>query len=422
MTRSDLAHAGPGGAVRAVYRRTFESVRLHRNYRLFFGGQLVSQLGSWVQKVAQGWFVLQAGQAHAGTALGVLVVCQFAPYTVLGLFGGALCDRLDHHRALIVSQALSMLCAAALAALAFGGGLRIWQVDVLAVIQGVVMIVDTPLRQAFVLQLVGRAQLPNAVSLNVSVFNLARTAGPALGGIAIAALGLAWCFLVNALSFLAVLAGLLLMRRTELQLPEPAGVSRSVRGIVRDTGATFRYTLRSRVSLIVLILVGVVATLGTSFNVTLPVVTGELHANAAVLGILFSCYGIGALLGALGMAGVGRTGVPMLLWSCVALGAAEAMLVPQHTVLGTGIVLAGAGSALSVFTANASSTLQLSVPAELRVRLLALYSFLWIGTAPLSGPLAGVLSDRGGPGLVFAVAGITLAILAGFAGWIWRRR
>lgn len=408
--------------MRTVYRRTFESVRLHRNYRLFFGGQLVSQLGSWVQKVAQGWFVLQAVPAHAGTALGVLVVCQFAPYTALGLFGGALCDRLDHHRALIVSQALSMLCAAALAALAFGGGLRIWQVDVLAVIQGVIMIVDTPLRQAFVLQLVGRAQLPNAVSLNVSVFNLARTAGPALGGIAIAALGLAWCFLVNALSFLAVLAGLLLMRRTELRLPESAGVSRSVRGIVRDTGATFRFALRSRVSLIVLILVGVVATLGTSFNVTLPVVTGELRANAAVLGILFSCYGIGALLGALGMAGVGRTGVPMLLCSCAALGAAEAMLVPQHTVLGTGIVLIGAGSALSVFTANASSTLQLSVPAELRVRLLSLYSFLWIGTAPLSGPLAGVLSDRGGPGLVFAVAGITLAILAGFVGWVWRRR
>ncbi len=410
---------GRGGDAAALFRgvghRTFGSVLASRNYRLFLGGQLISQLGSWTQKVAQVWFVLNA--SHSGAALGLLVVCQFTPYTVFGLLGGALSERFDPYRVLIATQTLMMTCAAALTWLAFGGSLQVWEVDLIAVLQGTVMIVDTPVRQAFVRQMVGKAWLSNAIALNVSVFNLARILGPALGGIAIASIGVRSCFLANAISFLAVLAGLLMMRPEELHRPSSIAThSGGAVAILRDAGEAMGYAWRTRRLLAIVLLISVVATLGTSFNITLPLVAQHtLHGNAATLGMLMGCYGAGALAGALAMATLGRTSWWATLLSCCALGVLELLLAPQRTMIAVALILAAAGIALSCFTSNASATLQHTTAESLRTRMLSLYSYGWIGTAPAGGLLTGWLSDQVGPAGVFTVAGITMIVVAAAA-------
>lgn len=398
--------------VRTVYGNLLESTRLHRNYRLFFGGQLVSQTATWIQRVAQMWFVLSV--SHSGTALGVLIACQFAPYAIFGLFSAAMCDRLDKHRTLIVTQAIMMLCAGILTALTFSGSLTVWEVDVIAATQGVTMIVDTPARQAFVIQTVGQEQRPHAIALNVNLFNITHTLGPALGAVAIANVGLKVGSLANALGFMTMLAGLLLMRTNELHRPEPrAGVEMQVGAILRSTIEGLRLTWRTQQMMAIMVLVFVVATLGLSFNVTLPlVVQNTLHGNPGVLGVLFACYGAGALIGALYATTLGRVSWGALLGTCGVLGALELVLALQETVVGCAVMLVCIGATFSCFTANASLTLRLRMPEPIRTRMLSLYSYSWIGTAPLSGLLAGWLSDRGGPTLVFAVSGVVMATIA----------
>jgi MFS family permease len=361
------------------------------------------------------WFVLSV--SHSGSALGVLIVCQFAPYTIFGLFGGALCDRLDKYRALIVTQTVMMLCAGVLTTLTFSGSLTVWEVDTIAAIQGVTMIVDTPARQAFVIQLVGREQLPNAIALNGSLVNVAQTLGPALGAVAIASVGLKVGAPANALGFGIMLVGLLLMRTNELHQPESrTGVEVRVGAVLRSTIEGLRLTWRTRQIAWVTVLVFVVATLGTSFNVTLPLIAQNmLHGSPEILGVLFACYGAGALVGALYATTLSRASWTVLLSACGILGALELLLALQKTVAGYAVMLVCIGVAFSCFTANASTTLQLRLPEPLRARMLSLYAYSWIGTAPLSGLLAGWLSGRGGPVLVFAVSGAAIAALAAMA-------
>ena len=195
-------------------RRTWASLRKHRNYRIFFCGQVVSVTGTWMQNIAAAWLVLQL--THSPVAVGVLMLCQFLPATVLGLFGGVLVDRLDVRRTVVATQAASMTFAAALAGLTLGGEVTAWHVYLLAGLRGVSLVLDHPARQALTFQLVGRRELPNAVALNSSLFNGARVVGPALGGAVIAASGPGLCFLLNAVSFLAVLASLRSIRPAEL--------------------------------------------------------------------------------------------------------------------------------------------------------------------------------------------------------------
>jgi predicted MFS family arabinose efflux permease len=279
------------------------------------------------------------------------------------------------------------------------------------------MIVDTPVRQAFVIQIVGREQLPNAIALNASLVNIAHTLGPALGAVAIASIGLKVGSLANALGFLTMLAGLLLMRTNELHRPEPrAGGEVRVGAILRSTIEGLRLTWRTPQMMAIMVLVFVVAALGLSFNVTLPLVAhNTLHGNPEILGVLFACYGAGALAGALCAAALGRASRAVFLGTCGVLGALELLLALQETVTGYAIVLVCVGAAFSCFTLNASAALQLRTPEPLCTRMLSLYSYIWIGTAPLSGLLAGWLSDRGGPTLVFAVGGVAIATLAAMA-------
>jgi MFS family permease len=397
--------------------RTFASVRRHHNYRLWFIGQVVSVTGTWVQSVVQSWLVLQL--SHSAGAVGILAACQFGPYAVLGLLGGVVSDRLDNRRTLVGTQSASMLCAAVLAVLAFAHLAVVWEVDAVAALSGVVMVLDTPARQAFTVQMVGRRELPNAVALNSSLFNASRIMGPGLGGLIIATAGVGLCFLVNAASYLAVLAALLLMRPAELHAVERPEQPSTVLGGLRE-GLAYAWTTPP--VLLVLAAMLLVATISMNFNVVLPVLAAHtLHAGPQVFGALSSCFGAGALAGALVAATLGRASWPVLLGGAGTMGLAQLLLAPQQSLPPTLLLLAVTGVASSLYTSNSNSTLQLQVPDRLRGRILSVYAYAFFGTAPIGGLLTGWLCTRGGTVLALLVSGGTAALTAaGAAAWWWR--
>ncbi len=396
-------------AVQALrHARTFDSLRKHRNYRLYFGGQVVSVTGTWVQNVAQAWLIVEL--THSAVAVGLLAACQFGPFAVLGLFGGALIDRLDYRKTLLATQSAMMATAAALGTLALLHVAQVWMVDLIAACNGVVLVLDTPARQAFTIQMVGRRELPNAVALNSSLFNASRLMGPGLGGLLIASTGVGLCFLINAASFIAVLAGLLLMRPEELY-----PVARAARGetLWHGVRAGLGYARRTPRVRLVLVMMLVVATIGMNFNVLLPLLASRtLHSGPEVFGLLSATFGLGALIGALLAASLARAMMPLLVAAAGGFGVFELLLGPQDTVIGAAVLLALVGVCFTLYTANSNSTLQMMVPDQLRGRLMSLYAYVFFGTAPLGGLLAGWLADRGGTRLAFLVAGASGVAMA----------
>ncbi|HZS15366.1 MAG TPA: MFS transporter [Candidatus Dormibacteraeota bacterium] len=388
--------------------RTFDSLRKHRNYRLYFGGQVISVTGTWVQNVAQAWLVVEL--THSAVAVGLLAVCQFGPYAVLGLVGGVLTDRLDYRRVLLGTQSAMMLTAAALGALALLHAVQPWMVDAIAAANGLVLVLDTPARQSFTIQMVGRRELPNAVALNSSLFNASRIMGPGLGGLIIATTGVGICFVINAASFLAVLGGLLLMRPEELY-----PVARAERGesMLHAVLAGLRYVRQTpRVSLVLTMLL-VVATVGINFNVLLPLLASRtLRSGPEVFGLLSATFGAGALAGALLAASMARAMMPLIVAAAAGFGVFELLLAPQTTVAGAVVLLVLVGVCFTLYTANSNSTVQLMVPDQLRGRVMSLYMYVFMGTAPLGGLLSGWLADRGGTRLAFLVAGGSAVLTA----------
>lgn len=397
--------------------RTFDSLRRHRNYRLYFGGQIVSISGTWMQNTAQAWLVLQLTGSAA--AVGVLAVCQFAPYTLLGLAGGVVADRLDRRRTLVVTQSIPIVLSAALAALSLSGHVRVWEVDLLAALYGCVLCVDTPARQAFTVDMVGRRELPNAVALNSSLFNASRIIGPALAGLVIGSFGVGPCFAINAASYVAVVVSLLAMDTGALHQGARSGRPPTVVRGVREGLAYVARTPRIRVVLLMMLFVG---TISMNFNVLVPVLAAHtLQSGAPTLGLLLAMFGLGALAGALFSASIGTASWRWLLGGGFGLGIGELVLAPQRTVAAAALLLALSGVAFTLYTSNSNSTLQLLVPDALRGRVLAIYAWVFFGTAPIGGYLAGWLADRGGTSLAFTVSGAT-ATAATIAGALWSRR
>jgi MFS family permease len=394
-------------------RRTWASLRKHRNYRIFFSGQVVSVTGTWMQNIAAAWLVLQL--THSPVAVGVLMLCQFLPATVLGLFGGVLVDRLDVRRTVIATQAASMAFAAALAGLTLGGAVAVWHVYLLAGLRGVSLVLDHPARQALTFELVGRRELPNAVALNSSLFNGARVIGPALGGAVIAASGPGVCFLLNAVSFLAVLVSLRQIRPGEL-FPLDRGEERPT--FVRGMREAFAFLHRVPLAAVVLAVVLFVTTLSFNFNVLLPVLAKRtLEEGPGVFGVVTACFGAGALLGALASAAISRASPRLFLAGTGAFGLAELALAPQTTFAAVGPLLFLTGLAFTLWTSNANATLQLAAPDHLRGRVMGLYYVAFNGAGPAGGVLAGWLAATGGTALAFGVAGsaalaVTVAALA----------
>jgi MFS family permease len=396
-------------ALLALNERTFVSLRKHRNFRLFFTGQVVSVSGTWMQNVALAWFVYEL--TRSPLAVGILTFCRFSPQTVFGLFAGVLADRFDTRRLVIGTQAASMAVSVALAALALSGVARVWQVYVLAVFAGIAQVFDSPGRHALVYRMVGRADLPNAIALNTSVFNASRIVGPGIAGLLIASVGVGACFAVNAVSFVAVLAALLMMDTRKLH---PVERSEQRPTLLRGVREGLAYARADRRVSLVLLLVLVVGTLGVNNGVILPVLAAELHAGPEVFGLLSATFGAGALVGALATASLGRASWKVLLAGTTGFGLSMLLVAPQSTVAACAAFLLLAGMCFTLWSANSNSLLQLTAPDHLRGRVLSLYLFAFHGLAPAGGLLIGWLIEVGGTDLAFWVAGVSALAMAAF--------
>jgi MFS family permease len=390
--------------------RTFASVRKHRNYRLYFGGQAVSFTGTWVQQIAASWLVLQL--THSPVAVGALALMQLLPVTVLGLFVGTLIDRFEVRRIALACEVMQLAVAAALAVLALSHVITVWQIYLLAVLQGILQAVGGPARHALVFQMVGPADLANAVGLNSSLGTLARILGPAIGGAIVAVAGPGVAFAVNAASFLAELLALLAIDTSKLHVP------------IRDHGATIlggaldalRYVIRSPRAGVAFFGVLVLSTFSFNFNVLLPLVADRtLHAGAQTFGLIAAVFGAGALLGATLNARRSRASLRILLIGALGYGAFELLLAPQQTLFGVCALLFAIGVCYTQWGTTALASIQLDAPEHLRGRAASLYFFAFLGGAPLGGLFAGWLVAAGGTRLAFVVAG-SVAMLTAFAG------
>lgn len=395
--------------LRLASRRTFASLRRHRNYRLFFYGQLTSVAGTWMQNIAMAWLVVQIAPSSRGLALGLLAACRFGPFTVLGLFSGVVTDRFDNRRVVMVTQTVQMVFSAVLAAITLLGHVQLWQVYVIAAMTGSALVFDAPSRQNLTFQMVGRDELPNAIALNSSLFNTARIVGPALAGVLIAAVGSGWCFAINTLSFVAVLAGLLAMRVSELYPLQDRGRPTLWRG----TREGFAYALHNRTVMVTLAMTAVFTAVGFNFNILLPLLAkNTLEAGPRTFGIISAAFGAGALVGALSAAAVSRATWRVMFLGATAFGLTELLLAPVHSTLLAGILLFVCGIAFTSYTANSNAAIQLASPDHIRGRVLGLYYYAWNGLAPLGALIVGWMSDRGGTQLAFAVGGVSVIVMS----------
>lgn len=319
---------------RLLNARTFTSLRRHRNYRLYFVGQVISLSGTWMQQIALAWLVLRV--THSPVAVGLLAFLRFAPFTVFSLPAGVLADRFDNRRTMMVTQAVSMAISGALALLVLSGQTHLWAVYLLALLGGTAAVFDAPNRHALTFQLVGRDELPNAVALNASLFNASRVVGPAIGGLVIAAAGVGVCFALNAVSFLAVLAALALMRRRELFPLERRERPQLLKGMRHGLG----YVRRSPAIRLVMLMTMVVSTVGFNFHVLVPVLASKtLHVGAEVFGALGAAFGLGALAGALLAATFAKASWKALVLGSAGFSATLIALAPVSTVWPAAILL-----------------------------------------------------------------------------------
>ena len=382
--------------------RTFLSVRKHRNYRLFFTGQVISNIGTWMQRVAQAWLVLSL--THSPVAVGILALCQFLPFTLFSLVAGVIVDRLDAWRTVISTQVTQMVLASTIAVVTLAGVVQVWQVYVIAALMGLVQVLDAPSRQSLTFRMVGPLELPNAISLNSGVFNGARIFGPALGGVLIAATGAGVCFAVNAVSYIAVLAALLMMRPEEFHAVERRERPRTMYAGLKE-GISF--ARHDEQIWLMLTLVAVMSTFTLNFNVLLPVLAKQtLHSGPEVFGILSGVFGVGALIGALVSAHVSRATMGTTAIGTAGFALCELLIAPLRTTAVIAVLLFIAGICFTTWSSNSNSLIQLAAPDHLRGRLIGLYFFAFAGTGTAGGILSGWLAALGGTELAFAVAGI----------------
>ncbi len=384
----------------------------HRNFRLFFFGQGVSLIGTWMQSVALGWLVLEI--TNSPFAVGLNQALRSLGVLVFALYAGVVVDRVDKRRLIVWTQVLQMLEALALALLVWTRTIAPWHVMVLAVGFGIVNAFDIPARQAFLVDLVGRDDLMSAIALNSSMFNAARIVGPAVAGVLIGAAGVAMCFFLNGVSYIAVIASLLAMRLPPFA-PRPAtaaweGFRAGVRFIRSD----------ARV-LGLVVLVAVFSVFGFPFLVLMPVVARDvLHTNARGYGVLMAAVGVGAMLGALALATRGRRvrQGPALLEGGAAFGVLLVLFATARTFATALLLLALAGCAMIVTTALAYTMLQTIVPDELRGRVMAFYAFVFVGMAPLGAFQAGLLAEHTTAPFAIAVGGAGCVIAILLTAWL----
>ncbi|HTR20177.1 MAG TPA: MFS transporter [Gemmatimonadales bacterium] len=396
-----------------VARRYGLGALAHRNFRLFFSGQMVSLTGTWMQSVALGWLVLQLTDSpfYVGlvSALGSLGVLAFT------LYAGVVADRTDKRRTVVITQSLSMLQAFVLATLVWTHAVTVWHVMILAVGLGLVNAFDIPTRQAFLVEMVGKDDLMNAIALNSSMFNAARVVGPAVAGILIGIIGVGACFFLNGVSYIAVIAGLLAMRLPPFT-PHP-GAPSAATGL-REVVAFLRGDRRTET---LVLLTATLSVFGFPFLVLMPVFARDvLHQSASGYGLLTAAVGVGAMLGALAIAvnsGRLRFRGPLMLAGGTCFGLLLALFAASRSFGLAVLLLALAGCAMIVNNALTNTLLQTHVPDFLRGRVMGFYSFVFVGMSPLGAFQAGAFAERFGAPAAVAGGGIVCALAMAVAAW-----
>lgn len=386
----------------------FRSLRVH-NYRLFAMGGVISNVGNWMQRTAQDLLVLQL-TGGSGTALGITMALQFLPTLLFGMLGGMLADRYPKRALLIIAQTLMAVLALAVGVLTIAGVVQVWHVFVMAFALGLVSCVETPTRQTFVVEMVGREDLPNAIALNSSSFNLARVVGPAVAGLLINALGMGPIFMLNAISFAAVIASLALMRKSELSPVQP--VPRA-KGQVREG---LYYVLRNPDLLMPVLLIGFVSVFAQSFSVSIALMATEVFgAGASSFGLASSVFAVGALGGALLAARRPQPSRRLLILGAALFGLFQVVtaFAPSYPLYL--LLLIPAGVALITVNTAANASVQLAASPEMRGRVMGIYLLVFTGGAPLGSPLVGWLSDAVGPRVAMALSGVLVMVGVGLA-------
>ncbi len=379
----------------------------HPNYRLYFFGQLVSVMGTWMQTVAQSFLVLDL--THSGTALGLTTAARFVPILLFGPAGGLFADRRNKRHILYVTQTLAGVLAAVLAILTGTHSIQVWSVVVLALALGFVNVFDNPARQSFITEMVPPEDLANAVTLNSVAMNLARVFGAAIGGILVATLGLALCFAFNAVSFAAVLVSLAAMSAAALYPSRPV---KQRKGQIR---AGLTYVRGTPELLVPLLMVGLVGTLAWEFPVTLPLMASrEFHGGAGTYGLMTSVMGAGAVVGGLVSAARSKPRARALCLAAIGWGAAITVAALAPSLWSELVVLLFVGYGSITFNSYAKTTLQLAARPEMRGRVMALWALAWQGSTPIGGPLVGWIAQSADPRWALIVGGIP-TLLCGLA-------
>ena len=389
---------------RPAFRETFRSLRV-RNFRLFIFGMLVSGVGSWIGFVAAPLLVLQL--THSGVMLGLDAALGTLPVLVFGAWGGLIADRFDNRLAQIWTQVAYCVLTLVLWSLVVTGIVEVWMVFVISFLLGVAFAVDMPVRQSFYLEMVGPEDLTNAMSLNTATFTGARIIGPVVAGVLIGVWGIAPAFLVDAVSYLAVVAALVAMRTSELHKRER--VPRA-RGQVREG---LRYVAKTRTLRVPMLMMAVVFVAGYNFSVLLPLLaTDTFGGTAATFGRMLALFGVGSLTGALVMAGrTSRADVPRMAWLALVVGVLSILLAVAPVLPAAWALLPFLGAAYIAFPVAGNSTLQLTAADEMRGRVMSIYTVVFIGSTPIGGPIAGWVGEHLGPRVGLAGGG-AIAMLA----------
>jgi MFS family permease len=386
--------------------RTFAALRF-RNYRLYFSSQIVSFSGTWMQMIAQSWLVLEL--TGSGTALGAVMAMQFLPTLLLAPMGGVIADRFEKRRLIMITQSTAGLLALTLGIVTLAGVVELWMVYAIAAGFGAVTAIDNPSRQTFVMEMVGPADVANAVTLNSVVVNAARAIGPAIGGVLIATVGIGECFVFNAASYLVVIVALLLIRTDELH---PSARSARAPGQLR---AGFRYAWSTPTLRTTLVMLAIIGTLTYEFTTTLPLLSEfTFGAGSAGLAIMTSLMGAGAMVGGLVVAAHGRPSLHALVVIAAWFGAVvvAVSLMPTIGLVYAVMPLVGAASVAMISLSNA--TLQLHSDPKLRGRVMALFSMALLGSTPIGGPIVGWIGEHVSPRLSLLVGGVAALVAAAY--------
>jgi MFS family permease len=405
-TEKSAANGGEGASSSISRWQVARRALRHRNFQLFFSGQLISPIGTWMQSVAQSWLVYRL--TGSALLLGSVGFASQIPVFLFAPLGGITADRVNRRYIVIATQVASMVLAFVLAGLTLFHKIQVWHVFVLASLLGIVNAFDIPGRQSFLVDMVGKEDLMNAIALNSSMFNGARVIGPAVAGILVAKIGEGWCFFANAVSYIAVIIGLMLMR-VQSTARAPASMASPFEHMMEG----FRFVNRTAPIRALLLLLGMVSLVGMPYVVLMPIFADQiLHGGARGLGILMGSTGVGALLGALtlafreGVRGLGR----WVAWCCAGFGTSLAIFSLSHSFWISVVLLLPVGYTMMLQMACSNTLIQVMVPDALRGRVMAVYSMMFMGMAPIGALLGGALADRLGAQTTVAIGGLASVV------------